>query len=291
MSSTAISPHPPASLDNLDSQMNPPFFAWKSGFFAPVQIQREKQHVSIISDPKPGVAFSFTELLDFATKRRPVVLFDDALEDDATAKLIACGIEHSFPVILGPKTKSKSPETAWAVKSAADQLGNRFVNLASSYDDIYRFYQIAQPCRYNSKSAPAPRQADPHPSTSAEGLQRLPGVYDATIGLYSNSGRLDANKISELFELSRRELAEIIGFSHQTLHANPDSKSIQNGLAPFENVARGLAIFKGDKKRFRTWLNSPCDPFEGKTPMEMIRRGGMDVVVSLVEAALTGSPF
>ena len=274
MPTTAVAHHPTASPDDSTNRMKMPLFAWKAGSFAPAIFQKKKIKVF-----KRG-ALSSGALLDFAAKQRPVVLFNDELGDNATADLIFCGITNPLPVIIGPKPKNKSPETVWAVKSAAAKIGDRFIDLASSEGDIFRLYDVI----YHSHAGqPA--------STSVEGLRGLPGIYDATIGLYSNNGRLDADKISDLFELSRREFGILVGVKHQTLHATPDSQKIQGKLIPFENVARSLALFKGDKKRFRAWLNSACDPFDGKTPMKMIRQGNIDVVVSLVEAALTGSPF
>jgi hypothetical protein len=109
------------------------------------------------------------------------------------------------------------------------------------------------------------------------------------------SGRLDAKKVAEFFDLKPAELARIVGVSRQALDKTPDSKSIQKALYPFEEITRGMLMVDDDPTLFRQWLNTPSRDLpkvDGRhmTPMDMIREGHPSVIAGLVDAALTGHP-
>jgi hypothetical protein len=77
---------------------------------------------------------------------------------------------------------------------------------------------------------------------SSDPLASVRKVAEATAGLKSETGRLDAGRVAEAFGLSSAELAGFLGESRQTLSKTPDSLSLQPSLRLFERTARLRAV-------------------------------------------------
>jgi ferritin-like metal-binding protein YciE len=137
-------------------------------------------------------------------------------------------------------------------------------------------------------SAPAePRPAVPKTATDALGEARE--VIATLRPLLAPSGRLSAPKVAALFGLSTAKLGRLIGgSSRQALAKTPDAAAIQEGLRPFERVARLRAILS--EADFRAWLERSNRHLDEQTPLQIIESGRAGVVADLVESMLTGSP-
>jgi len=141
----------------------------------------------------------------------------------------------------------------------------------------------------DASSAPAPMDV----GISA---RRDPGLLSpyARVGRQvrdEKTGRLDAKKIAALFGIPVSRIADIVGVSRQTISRNPCSKTIQNKLHPFEEIARALLLMDTNPALFRQWLNTPSDELPEKiSPLEFILRGHPEVVATLVANALSGQP-
>jgi hypothetical protein len=68
----------------------------------------------------------------------------------------------------------------------------------------------------------------------------------------------------------------------------PDGLSIQEGLRLFERIYQLRALLS--QEGFLAFLNMPNDELDGKTPLDLIRKGRPAIVADLVEDMLTGSP-
>lgn len=119
-------------------------------------------------------------------------------------------------------------------------------------------------------------------------LGKVKKVIQATEDLRTKSGKLSADKVAPVFGMSVAQLAALLGRTRQALSKTPDADSLQPLLHSFERVARLRAVLGTDD--FRRWLHLGSDEFEGRTPLELIRSGKVDVVADLVEDMLTGSP-
>jgi len=117
-------------------------------------------------------------------------------------------------------------------------------------------------------------------------LGTLPGVVAATRGLRSESGRLDADKIADLFGMRRVELARLAGVTAEAIRQTPDSPKLQPTLGLLERCAR-LLVLNPDKANFRAWLNTQNSELDDQTPLEAIRAGKTEMVADLVEDVLT----
>jgi hypothetical protein len=112
-----------------------------------------------------------------------------------------------------------------------------------------------------------------------------------TARLFSkNSGRLDIRSVADLYNLSVSELARIIDVEVKTAHKTPDSIVIHEGLIPFEEVARTLALTKGNVSDFRRWLNAANTELDNRTPLKMIRDHQVRELAGIVRSALLGQP-
>jgi DNA-binding NarL/FixJ family response regulator len=108
--------------------------------------------------------------------------------------------------------------------------------------------------------------------------------------LHNNQGRLDANLIAKLFDLSMTDIAANAGVSRQALAKTPDSLSVQNSLFQFERLACSLLMITGSERGLKIWLNSPNKRFDQHTPLEIIKLGKVAMLADWVDDARLGSP-
>ncbi len=105
-----------------------------------------------------------------------------------------------------------------------------------------------------------------------------------------DSGRLDANKIANVFDLTMAEIAACVFRPRSTLVKTPDSMSIQPKLRHFERIADSLLIVTGSMKGLKMWLNSPAPNLDGHTPLEVLKYGKVEMLADWVDDARLGSP-
>lgn len=110
------------------------------------------------------------------------------------------------------------------------------------------------------------------------------------------SGRLDVNKISDVFGLTVADIARCVERPPQTLHKTPDSISLQPGLHHFERIAHGLITVTGSIKGLKMWLNSPNPEFKDDvankdhTPLDVLKLGKAEFLADLTDDARLGHP-
>jgi len=104
------------------------------------------------------------------------------------------------------------------------------------------------------------------------------------------SGRLDAKQIATVFGMTLADIARGINKSLQMVHRNPDAKSLQKALFPFERIASALLRITGTEKGLKVWLNAPNEAFPGKLPIELIIAGQVELLADMLEDVLVGHP-
>lgn len=104
------------------------------------------------------------------------------------------------------------------------------------------------------------------------------------------TGRLDAERISDVFGITMADLARCIARSPQSVHKTPDAASIQSMLFHFERIAHVLIRTTGSLKSLRVWLNTPNPRFEKTCPIEFLKKGKLELLANIVESALLGQP-
>ena len=104
------------------------------------------------------------------------------------------------------------------------------------------------------------------------------------------SGRLDIGVVAELFGITVSELARLVGVEGKTALKTPDSKTLHEGLLPYEQIAGALDLLESDPGKFRQWLNSSNNELQGQTPMQVIQAGKAKNLAGLVQSALLGQP-
>lgn len=117
---------------------------------------------------------------------------------------------------------------------------------------------------------------------------RLPNLV--VDDLRSDSGRVDAKRVCEMFGISIPVLARIMNVGEPALYKTPDSRSIQPKLIEFERIAWGLIRLTGSPKGLRIWLNTPNPELDQELPIDYIKEGYVEDVAAMVEDTLLGHP-
>ncbi len=108
--------------------------------------------------------------------------------------------------------------------------------------------------------------------------------------LRAESGRIDAKKVAEMFDMSIPALAKIIEVGEPALYKTPDARSVQTKLIDFERIAWGLLKLTGSIRGMRIWLNAPNVELDNELPIDYIKDGHVEDVAAMVEDALLGHP-
>jgi hypothetical protein len=103
------------------------------------------------------------------------------------------------------------------------------------------------------------------------------------------SGKLNAQKISDLFKISMPVIAQAAGISRQGLDYNPTSEKAQPVLKLFERVAR-LRMHPQFKEpsELRKWFRRPLPLFSGHSAEDLFKAGKLDLVATKVDQMLIG---
>jgi hypothetical protein len=128
------------------------------------------------------------------------------------------------------------------------------------------------------------REQQPQPSM----LDKMQKVLDVTKDLRSDSGKLSAKLIADLYKVPQTDLANWLGKKKQGISKTPDADSLQKSLEYFERIAR-LRIALSDED-FRKWLRMRNELLDGATPLEIIAQGKLQLVADFVADMVTGSP-
>lgn len=105
-----------------------------------------------------------------------------------------------------------------------------------------------------------------------------------------DTGRLDAKRVSELFDVPLRRIAGLLRQKPQTVSKTPDARSLQACLQIFERIASALMSLVGSAAGLRIWMNAGNPHLDGKTPLELVLGGHGEVVAELLESMLVGQP-
>jgi hypothetical protein len=108
--------------------------------------------------------------------------------------------------------------------------------------------------------------------------------------LRNESGRLDANLVTDLFDLTMTDVAANVGISRQALSKTPDTLSVQGALHQFERLASSILAVTGSEKGLKIWLNTPNHRFDQHSPLEVIKLGKVQMLADWVDDARLGSP-
>lgn len=109
--------------------------------------------------------------------------------------------------------------------------------------------------------------------------------------LRTDSGRIDAKLVAEMFDISIPQLARIIGAGEPALYKTPDAKSVQAKLVIFERIAWGLLKLTGSVKGLRIWLNASNPELDDEPPIDYIKEGHIEDIAAMVEDVLLGHPI
>lgn len=128
------------------------------------------------------------------------------------------------------------------------------------------------------------RAEEPH----RDPLGQIKSVVRATSDLRTDSGRLSAFRVANVFGLSVAEVAKLLGSSRQAVSKTLDAPSLQDGLRLFERIARLRTVLQPED--FRKWLNMPRPDLGDRSPLDVVRARKAAAVADLVEDMLTGAP-
>jgi len=210
--------------------------------------------------------------------------------DDSTLDLVSKSLARHLPVIVG--SSRKLPDTIWHWKSDAQAKGHIFEVATGPEDFCFRigptlkaissrWYSSHPKERKGGSKSVLQKPGLKLAASAATDLNSLPGINQATELLRSPTGRLDAEKVRELFGLKRASLAALLGSSAEALRQTPDSPKIQSQLLHFERMA-ALLVLVAKPDIFRKWLNAPNKELDDRPPLGFVFEKRWDVVENLV---------
>ncbi len=120
------------------------------------------------------------------------------------------------------------------------------------------------------------------PANRHVGLQ--PALHDP------ETGRLNARRIADWFDLPVAGLARALGRSSAAVHKTPAALSLQAGLAVYQRIGIALSVLAGSEAGAKIWLHTLNPDLEGNTPNALLRQGQAEIVASLLDDALAGQP-
>lgn len=125
-------------------------------------------------------------------------------------------------------------------------------------------------------------------SSLPDPLGEVKQIIDATRDLRNDEGRLSAKLVAKAFGISEAELARQLRVTPQAINKNPESKSLQKLLRPYERIARLRTALSHPK--FIAWLDRPVWDLDDKSPLEALAAGHLEAVANYAEDALLGTP-
>lgn len=140
--------------------------------------------------------------------------------------------------------------------------------------------------RIIQRSQAAEPEAAPRPFT----LDAVPYIASLGDDLRDDAtGRLDAEKVKDLFGVKMAAIADAADISRQALDQNPCSEKAQPVLKLFERTARLRANPQfSDGADLRKWFRRPLSLFSNHSAEDLFKAGKLDVVATKVDEMLTG---
>ena len=121
-------------------------------------------------------------------------------------------------------------------------------------------------------------------------LDKVPGIESLGDDLRDDkTGRLDAKKVGQLFDISIPAIAKAAGITRQALDENPVSPKAQPVLKLFERVARLRSNPQFAKPaQLRKWFRQPLRIFGNHSAEDLFNAGELEVAAAKVDQLLTG---
>jgi hypothetical protein len=121
-------------------------------------------------------------------------------------------------------------------------------------------------------------------------LDKVPGIESLGDDLRDDkTGRLDAKKVGQLFDISIPAIAKAAGITRQALDENPVSPKAQSVLQLFERVARLRSNSQfAEPARLRKWFRRPLPIFGNHSAEDLFNAGRLEVAAAKVDQLLTG---
>jgi hypothetical protein len=105
-----------------------------------------------------------------------------------------------------------------------------------------------------------------------------------------NSGRIDAQKVTEFLGVPLAEFVKTLGVSYPAIHKTPAARRLQEALRP---IKRSLDLISSATRNLadaKAWLNNPHPDLGERTPLELILSGKSGAIVTLLENLRAGVP-
>lgn len=106
--------------------------------------------------------------------------------------------------------------------------------------------------------------------------------------IHNDSGDIEPKDMASLFEISRAQLARMLGVSRQLLSQSPQSMTVQRGLRRLEYLFARLRNLTGSAKNARIWLKMAHPDFEGLAPVDLLEEGHIEAIEDFLLAIETG---
>jgi len=104
-------------------------------------------------------------------------------------------------------------------------------------------------------------------------------INNINLKMYTEGGIVNCDVLRESLKISTKLLAQSVGRTPRTLQKNPESEAVQLGLRKIAYLYKLLEEMLGSEKKALIWLKAPNSEFGGLSPVDIIAKGEMDIVI------------
>jgi len=104
-------------------------------------------------------------------------------------------------------------------------------------------------------------------------------INNINLKMYTGEGIVNHNILKEKLKVTIKLLAQAVGRTPRTLQKNSESEAVQSGLRKIVYVYKLLEEMLGSEKKALIWLKAPNSEFGSLSPVDIIAKGEVDVVI------------
>jgi hypothetical protein len=109
----------------------------------------------------------------------------------------------------------------------------------------------------------------------------LPHAHNA------DTGRYDARALARILGVSVADVARIIHQNVDSVRRRPDARGYQQGLRDLARLIVWLMRALKREATLRMWLNAGSEDLGGRSPLDIMMSGRLDLVMDFVYASMT----
>lgn len=108
--------------------------------------------------------------------------------------------------------------------------------------------------------------------------------------VYDDNGVVDMKAVAKVIGEPLRRLAALTPVTPQALQKQPKAPKAQPAARRFVRLLERIIENTGSKKYAMIWLRHPHDQLSGRSPLDVIEAGQIEVIEGMIRMYETGQP-